>query len=192
MKFLIVFAIILIGVPTFAQDDFQLKYNDEDRVEYQGVIKHPGKTKNELFKLAELWCENTDRRQKVEFKDEEMGKLIAKSEFATIGKSNYFSNKEYHYVFTCDVVLEFKDGKTRYTLEKFKKKTSPDEPGSTIEYFIENYTPKIKSDKKRAQYAKMLDEIELAIQDQVWDLIDELKKTFGPAGEEEDEDEDDW
>ena len=37
----------------------------------------------------------------------------------------------------------------------------------------------------------MLDQIELAIQDQVWDLIDDLKKAFGVQTEEKKED-DNW
>ena len=124
--------------------------------------------------------------QTLDFKDPEVGKLVAKSSFSTVGKKNAYTYKAYHYNFVCDVVLEFKDGKTRYTLENFKKKSSPGEPGSTLEYFIDNYKPKISSQKSRDREAKMLDAIELAIQDQVWDLIDEIKKTFGPKSS------DDW
>lgn len=177
---------IALSTTSFAQDEFKLNYNDDKKVEYQGVVENEGVSQSDLFKKAIAWIENTKRSQTIDFKDEEVGKVIAKSQFSTIGKSNYYSNKEYHYNFECDVVLEFKDGKTRYTLENFKKKSSPGEPGSTLEYFIDNYKPEISSEKNRAKYAKMLDEIELAIQDQVWDLIDDIKKTFGPVKK------DDW
>lgn len=186
MKNLIGLFVICFSLHSVAQDEFKLRYNDDEKVEYQGVVENAGVSKADLFKKAIAWIENTDRSQTIDFKDEEVGKVIAKSQFSTVGKSNYYLNKSYHYNFICDVVLEFKDGKTRYTLQNFKKKSSPGEPGSTLEYFIDNYKPDISSKKNRDKYAKMLDEIELAIQDQVWDLIDDIKKTFGP------EKNDDW
>lgn len=186
MKNLIAVFVVLFGVSAMAQDEFKLNYNDDKKVEYQGVVENEGITKADLYKKAIAWVENSGRSQTISFKDEEVGKVIATSPFSTVGKSNYYSNKSYHYNFTCDVRLEFKDGKTRYTLENFKKKSSPGEPGSTLEYFIDNYKPDISSKKNRDKYAKMLDEIELAVQDQVWDLIDDIKKTFGP------EKKDDW
>jgi hypothetical protein len=186
MKNLLFLAVLFCSWAALAQDEFKLDYNDDQKIQYQGVVENADATQNDLFKKAIAWIENTDRSQTIDFKDEAVGKVIAKSQFKTVGKSNYYSNHEYHYNFVCDVVLEFKDGKTRYTLENFKKKSSPGEPGSTLEYFIDNYKPKISSEKQRAKYAKMLDEIELAIQDQVWDLIEDIKKTFGVAKK------DDW
>jgi hypothetical protein len=186
MKNLIGLLVVFVSLGANAQDEFKLKYNDDKKVEYQGVVENEGVAQADLYKKAIAWIENTDRSQTIEFQDDKVGKVIAKSNFSTVGKSNYYSNKEYHYNFVCDVVLEFKDGKTRYTLENFKKKSSPGEPGSTLEYFIDNYNPKIDSKKNRDKYAKMMDEIELAIQDQVWDLIEDIKKTFGPAKK------DDW
>jgi hypothetical protein len=183
-----IFAIAFIGLSfaASAQDEFQLKMDDDKKVEYQGVIENADAKSADLYKKAISWCEKTDRSQTVDFKDPEIGKIVAKSSFSTIGKKNAYTYKSYHYTFVCDVVLEFKEGKTRYTLENFKKKASPGEPGSSLEYFIENYKPKVSSEKSRAREAKMLDSIELAIQDQVWDLIDDLKKSLGPDAK------DDW
>jgi hypothetical protein len=186
MKKLFTISFIGLSLVAVAQDEFQLEYNDAKKVEYQGVIDNAEVSKADLYKKGISWCENTDRSQTVDFKDPEVGKLVAKSAFSSVGKKNAYTYKAYHYNFVCDVLLEFKQGKTRYTLENFKKKSSPGEPGSSLEYFIENYKPKISSEKAIAREAKMLDAIELAIQDQVWDLIDDLKKNLGPDSK------DDW
>ena len=191
MKKIIGLFIFLGTVSTFAQDEFQLKQNEDKKIEYQGVIENAEFNKSELFTKGLAWCQQTDRDQTISFNDEEVGKLIAEAAFTTIGKKNAYTTKSYHYKFTCDVNLDFKDGKVRYTLNNFKKKASPEEPGSSLEYFIENYKPKISSQKSRDREAKMLDQIELAIQDQVWDLIDDLKKAFGVQTEEKKED-DNW
>ena len=58
------------------------------------------------------------------------------------------------------------------------KKSSPGEPGSKLEYFIDNYAPVISSTKSRDREAKMLDQIEIAIATQVEDLIEELRTVF--------------
>ena len=180
MKHILVTVKLCFALAGFSQDEFQLNYNEEKKVEYQGVIEHDGLTAMDLYKLGIAWCEKTDRSNKITFQDEKIHKIVAKSTFSTVGKKNAYTYKEYHYNFVCDVVLEFKDGKSRYTLENFKKKASPGEPGSTLEYFIDNYKPKISSKKAREREAKMLDQIELEIQDQVWDLIENLKKSLGP------------
>jgi hypothetical protein len=185
MKRIIALFIILGTVSTYAQDEFQLKQNDEKKIEYQGVIENAAILKADLFTKGLAWCQQTDRNQIISFNDAEVGRLIAEAEFSTIGKKNAYTTKSYNYKFTCDVNLDFKDGKVRYTLNNFKKKTSPEEPGSSIEYFIENYKPKVSSRKARAREAKMLDQIELAVQDQIWDLIDALKKALGAATETE-------
>ena len=183
-----IFALLILSSSfvTYSQDEFQLDYNDNKKVEYQGVIENAGLSAMDLYKLGIAWCENTDRSNTIDFQDEKIHKIVAKSSFSTVGKKNAYTYKEYHYNFVCDVVLEFKDGKSRYTLENFKKKSSPGEPGSSLEYLIDNYKPKISSEKSRNREAKMLDQIELAIQDQVWDLIDNLKKTLGPKEDAKD------
>lgn len=186
MKRIFTLLILSSSFVSFSQDEFQLDYNDNKKVEYQGVIENAGLSAMDLYKLGIAWCENTDRSNTIDFQDEKIHKIVAKSSFSTVGKKNAYTYKEYHYNFVCDVVLEFKDGKSRYTLENFKKKSSPGEPGSSLEYFIDNYKPKISSEKSRNREAKMLDQIELAIQDQVWDLIDNLKKTLGPKEDAKD------
>jgi hypothetical protein len=125
-----------------------------------------------------VWLES--KGLKVEFKDETLSQLMTEVTFSTIGKAKSHG-KAYHYNFTSELTLEFKKGKTRYTFDHFKKKSSPGEPGTTLEVFIENYEPTISSKKSRARQAKMLDEIEIDIDSQIGDLIVELKKQFGNA-----------
>jgi len=192
MKKIIGLFILLGALSVQAQDEFQLKQNDNKKIEYQGVIENADLAKAALFVKGLAWCQQTDRNQTISFKDEAIGKIICEAAFTTIGKKNAYTTKEYNYKFTCDVNLEFKDGKTRYTLNNFKKKTSPGEPGSSLEYFIESYKPKVSSQKSRDREAKMLDQIELAIQDQVWDLIEALKKALGTEVVEEEKTDGDW
>lgn len=179
MKRLLLFSLLFSAVAGFAQDEYRLKYNEEtNRVFYQGVIDNPDAKQATLYTKGIAWFEQAGK--KVKFQDEEVSRLVGEATFSTIGKSSAYG-KSYHYNFTCEVTLEFKDGKTRYTFDNFKKKSSPGEPGSTLEYFIDNYKPKISSQKSRDREAKMLDEIEIAIDSQIGDLITELNDTFGPA-----------
>lgn len=170
--------VVLFAFIVKAQDDYRLKYNEEtNRVFYQGIIENADAKQADLYTKGVAWFEEEGKKSK--FQDEEVSRLVGEATFSTVGKSSAYS-KTYHYNFTCEITLEFKDGKTRYTLDNFKKKSSPGEPGSTLEYFIDNYKPKISSKKSRDREAKMLDEIEIAIDSQIGDLIVDLKKTFGP------------
>lgn len=184
MKKLLIFAFVLAGFTATAQDEYRLKYNEEtSRVFYQGVIDNPTAKQAGLYTKGIAWFEQESK--KLTFQDEEVSRLVGEATFTTTGQSSAYS-KTYYYNFTCEITLEFKDGRTRYTFDNFKKKSSPGEPGSTIEYFIDNYKPKISSKKSRDREAKMLDEIEIAIDSQIGDLITQLKDTFGP------ESTDDW
>lgn len=180
--FFLVFA--LMGLLAKAQDLYHLKYNDEtNRVFYQGTIDNEDLDQSTLFTKAIAWFESTGKT--LSFKNENAGLIVGEAMFSTIGKKSAYG-KAYHYNFTCEITLEFKDGKTRYTFDNFKKKSSPGEPGSTLEYFIDNYAPVISSEKSRDREAKMLDDIEIAIDSQIGDLIQQLKSTFGPTAK------DDW
>lgn len=179
MKKLIALALIIAGFTSQAQDLYRLKYNEEtNRVFYQGTIDNGNLAQNILFTKGVAWFEQVNK--KMSFKDEAVSRIVGEAQFSTIGKKSAYG-KAYHYNFTCEITLEFKDGKTRYTFDNFKKKSSPGEPGSTLEYFIDNYKPVIVSDKSSDREAKMLDEIEIAIDSQIADLIQQLKTTFGPA-----------
>lgn len=179
MKYSFIIGFIFSTFNLFSQDEFHLQYNEDSLVHYQGVIENNDLDKAALFNKGLNWFDNTDRKNTIDFKDQEVGKIVGQAEFTTIGKKSAYS-KAYYYTFTCELILEFKDGKTRYTLTNFKKKSSPGEPGSTLEYFINNYKPAISSKKSRDREAKMLDQIEIDIQEQVYDLIDDLKATLGP------------
>ncbi len=172
-------ALFFVGFASNAQDLYKLKYNEEsNRVFYQGTIENNDIVQNLLFTKGVAWFEQANK--KMSFKDEAVSRIVGEAQFSTIGKKSAYG-KAYHYNFTCEITLEFKDGKTRYTFDNFKKKSSPGEPGSTLEYFIDNYAPVISSEKSRDREAKMLDEIEIAIDSQIGDLIQQLKTTFGPA-----------
>lgn len=173
----------MIAFSSVAQDEFRLNYNKETkRVFYQGVMKNDSLTKKELFTKGVSYFER--KGKKLSFKDESVGVLVGEATFSTIGKKSAYG-KAYHYNFTCEIRVEFKDGKTRWTFDHFKKKSSPGEPGSTLEYFIDNYGPVISSERSRNREAKMLDQIEMAIAEQLEDLIEEMRTIFEPTKTEE-------
>lgn len=177
MKLIFGIAFILVAFMGKSQDLYRLKYNAEtNRVFYQGVIENTLLKQAELYTKGLGWCQQAGKVTKST--DPANSNIIAEATFSTIGRKTSAS-KAYHYVFTAEIKLEFKDGKTRYSFDNFKKKTSPGSPGSTLEYFIENYQPTILSDKTRDSQAKMLDDIEIAIESQVMELITQLKDTFG-------------
>jgi len=181
MKYLFYLLVSMLTITTWAQNEYELKRNDEtNRIFYQGVIENNKKSKEELYKMGIAWFES--KGLSLEFQDETLSQLMAEVNFSTIGKASVYG-KAYHYNFSSELTLEFKDGKTRYTFDHFKKKSSPGEPGTTLETFIENYEPVISSKKSRARQAKMLDGIEIDIDSQIGDLMVDLNREFGPKSE---------
>ena len=181
MKKLFFLTCIGIGFVAEAQDLYQLKHNEEtNRVFYQGTIDNAKLNQSDLYTKGMAWFEEAGKS--ITFSDEAVSRIVGEAMFSTIGKKSAYG-KAYHYNFICEITLEFKDGKTRYTFDNFKKKSSPGEPGSTLEYFIDNYAPVISSEKSRDHQAKMLDDIEIAVDSQIGDLIQQLKKTFGPTAD---------
>jgi hypothetical protein len=179
MKKVLLIVISIISLSAFAQDEFRLEFNEEtSRVFYQGVMTNDSLTKTELFTKGISYFER--KGKKLSFKDESVGVLVGEAAFSTVGKKSAYG-KSYYYNFTCEIRVEFKDGKTRWTFDNFKKKSSPGEPGSTLEYFIDNYAPTISSEKSRNREAKMLDQIEMAIAEQLEDMIEEMRTVFEPA-----------
>lgn len=177
MKYLLFALLAGLTCTVSAQNEFELRRNKEtNRVFYQAAIDNPDLSKAALFIKGVSWFERKDK--KMTFNDEKVGRIVGEANFSTVGKKSAYG-KSYYYNFTAEITLEFKDGKTRYTFDNFMKKSSPGEPGSTLEYFIENYKPNISSQKARDREAKMLDQIEIAIDTQVLDIIDELKESFG-------------
>lgn len=181
MRKILALIVLITSSLSWGQNEYELNRNEETkRVFYQGVIENAGLNKAALYKLGIAYFES--KGMKLTFEDENLGRIVTEATFSTIGKSNAYS-KAYHYNFSCELTLEFKDGKTRYTFDNFMKKSSPGEPGSTLEAFIENYEPKISSQKSRDRQAKMLDEIEIDIDSQIGDMIVDLKKEFGTESE---------
>lgn len=182
MKKLVFLSLLFAGFAAKAQDLYKLKYNEEtNRVFYQGTIDNDSAKQSDLYTKGMAWFQQEGKS--ITFNDEAVSRLVGEAKFSTIGKKSAYG-KAYHYNFTCEITLEYKDGKTRYTFDNFKKKSSPGEPGSTLEYFIDNYAPVISSEKSRDREAKMLDEIEIAIDSQIGDLVQQLKSTFGPVAKD--------
>jgi len=179
MKYLYLILLCVFAQASFGQNEFKLPYNaSTNRVFYQGTMINDSLTKSQLYKKGLTYFEQKNKN--LSLKDETTGVIISEAKFSTVGKKSAYG-KAYYYTFTCEVKVEFKDGKIRWTFDHFKKKTSPGEPGSTLEYFIDNYAPVISSEKSRAKEAKMLDQIEIAIATQVEDLIEEMRTIFEPS-----------
>lgn len=179
MKKILFILLTCFSLISFSQDEFKLPHDSEsNRVFYQGTIDNDSLDKTELYNKGIAYFEA--KNKKLSFKDENVGVIVGEAKFATVGKKSAYG-KAYYYNFTCEIRIEFKEGKIRWTFDHFKKKSSPGEPGSTLEYFIENYAPVISSKKSRDRESKMLDQIEIAIATQVEDLIEELRVVFEPS-----------
>ena len=183
MKRILSILTIFACFSSFAQNEFELKTNDEGKVFYQDVIKADSSSLDELMDKA-LSLFKTGK-EKVTSEDRKLGIIKAETELTTKGQRPDKS-KEYFYTFSYEITLEFKDGKVRYTFANFKKKSSPGEPGSTLEAFIDSYNPVISSESTRAKAAQRLDKMEIAIQDHIDNTIVRLKDTFDPS------DDSDW
>ncbi len=183
MKTLFSILFLFVAFTSNGQDEYRLKYNEEtNHVFYQGIIQNTDLDSVRARQIGKEWLEGT--KQKIVLSKEEENKLFGIVSFNTTGKSSVYG-KTYYYIFTAEICIEFKNGKTRYTLNNFKKKSSPGEPGSTLEYFIENFKPKISSKKSRDREAQLLDEIEIELDSQIGDLVVELKDTFGSSKKED-------
>lgn len=179
MKKIIFILFCIITQITFGQDEFKLPHDSKTkRVFYQGTMLNDSLSKIELFNKGVAYFEQKNKN--ISFKDSGAGVIVGEAKFSTIGKKSAYG-KAYYYNFTCEIKIEFKDGRIRWSFDHFKKKSSPGEPGSTLEYFIENYAPVISSEKSRNREAKMLDQIEIAIATQVEDLIEEIRTVFEPS-----------
>ena len=179
MTKILTFSLFFITIFTYAQDEFKLSYNDKiNRVFYQGVMENDSLTKLELFNKGVAYFNR--KNKKMSTHDHHVGLIVGEASFSTIGKKSAYG-KSYNYNFTCEIRVEFKKGKIRWTFDHFIKKSSPGEPGSTLEYFIDNYAPVISNKRSRDREAKMLDQIEIAIATQVEDLIEEMRTIFEPS-----------
>jgi hypothetical protein len=183
MKTLI--ALFIVGISSFSfGQSFELNKDlGDEKVAYQGVVELDSLDKEDLMKLAKSWSAKDGIDQELVSSDEEIGMYEFSELYKVIGKKSEMG-KEYDYRFTSKLKLEFKDNKVRYTFYEFKKRTSPGEPGSSLEYYIENYNQGGVSIKSKTRDAIRLDEIELELHEQVNNVIFELKNHFASKKEE--------
>lgn len=116
---------------------------------------------------------------------EEMDFKITEIETKTNGrKFEYIFNVEgqkselgdkYYYRFSSEIYAELTDKGVYITCKDFKKKSSPGEPGMTMEMYIDNYEPKISSEKSRMKADARLDEIEKQIDEQILKLLNAIE-----------------
>lgn len=177
-KILSISLLLLSPLLLNAQDEFQLKTNDEGKVYYQGVIESDSTSIEKLMDAGIRMFKTNDKEILIE--DREIGLLKGVTKVSTTGKRPD-KNKSFFYTFSFEITLEFKDNKVRYTLDSFKKKSAPGEPGSTLEAFIDSYNPTISSESTRAKSAQKLDKMEIVIQDHVDEIIVMLRDTFDPS-----------
>lgn len=174
---------VLVASFSFAQS-FELNRDlGDDKVAYQGVIELDSLSNEDIISLGKSWAEKEGLEQELVSSDEENKKFEYSELFAVVGKKSEMG-KAYDYRFTSQLKLEFKENKVRYTFYDFKKKTSPGEPGSTLEYYIENYNQSGVSIKSKTKDALRLDEIELELHEQINNVIYELNNHFVPRKEE--------
>lgn len=179
---LAIFCIPFIGL---SQGYFELNHDlDNNMVVYQDVVSASDSTLTSSdisLKIMEVFKANSDVTDS-KF-DEVSGKITADYLMRAEGKKSTLGS-DYHYRFSCIVEVEAKDGRLRYTFKDFMKKSSPGEPGMTLESYIESYQPKIKSEKAVERYALRLDEVELAIHEQVGELIHQIRKQIASENDD--------
>lgn len=168
----------------FGQNFEMNKDLNDGTISYQGVITADSLTSSELIEMSSEWLKAAKFKQTLDSEDLENNEKIFDIIYSVVGQKSELGNA-YNYRFSTKLKLEFKEGKVRYTFYEFKKKSSPGEPGMTMEAYIENYKPKISSTRSREKAAVRLDEIELDLHDQVNSVIHDLKETFKKEEKEE-------
>lgn len=144
---------------------------------YQGIVESGAKSADDLMKKAGSWLEKAEFKQELDTEDAEAHENIYDLIFSVIGQKSELGDA-YNYRFAAKLKLEFKDGKVRYTFYDFVKKSSPGEPGMSMEAHVANYEPKISSKRSREKADKRLDEIEISIHEGVIQIIENLEQTF--------------
>jgi hypothetical protein len=148
-----------------------------EQVSYQNVIVTDSITQTQLTEMAMKWEKQDKYMLKFVSEDPVTKDRVYEIIYNIKGKKSEFG-KEYDYRFSVVLKLEFKDKKVRYTFSNFIKKSSPGEPGMSMENYIAAYKPKISSTTTRDKASLRLDEIETALQDKVNETIEDLKKNF--------------
>lgn len=95
--------------------------------------------------------------------------------FNAQGKQSEYG-KDFDYRFTAIVNLHNVGNGFEIIISDFVKKSSPGEPGMSLEAYIENYKPKISSTQTRFKSEMRLDEIEMTIDERVHDLLNWFRK----------------
>lgn len=183
MKTLFIIASTLFATMSFSQTFELNKDLGDDKIGYQGIIEFDSLSMEQFIALSKTWTVKMGADQALISSDETLGTFEFSELYKVIGQKSELG-KAYDYRFTSLLKLEFKENKVRYTLTEFKKKTSPGEPGSTLEYYIANYNVDGVSIKSKTKDAIRLDEIEIELHEQINNVIFELKKHFNTKKEE--------
>jgi hypothetical protein len=171
------FIFVSCSIFSFGQNFEMNRDLGSDKVSYQSVIATDSLTQTQLTEMAIKWEKQDKYMLKFVSEDAVTKDRVYEIIYNVKGKKSELG-KEYDYRFSTVLKLEFKDQKVRYTFNNFIKKTSPGEPGMSMENYIAAYKPKISSTTTRDKSAMRLDEIETTLQDKVNETIEDLKKTF--------------
>lgn len=175
----------LFSFLSFSQDfvlNHDLKENP-DKIAYQNVLTADSLNANQLNELILKWEKNGKFDIKLVSEDQVLGEKLYQVVFQVVGKRSELG-KEYDYRFTANLKLQVKDKKLRYTFSDFVKKTSPGEPGMSMENYVASYKPKISSVESRDKASMRLDGIEMDLHDKVNTIIDDLKNQISSTSEE--------
>jgi len=185
MKITITF-LAFVGFALFGfSQGFELNEDLNDgKIAFQGVVEADSVSQAKLIELAKEWLEKGEFKQKFVSEDLDKNEKVYEIIHSVVGKKSELGNA-FNYRFSTLLKIEFKEEKIRYTFYKFLKKSSPGEPGMTMEAYIANYKPKISSTRSRDRAEARLDEIELGLYEKVSTVIQDLKNTFEPVVEEE-------
>ena len=175
--------LFLSFMTSISAQNFEMNHDTETEfISYQGVIETDSLTVEKLLAVSDEWQAKGKFDIQLVSEEQEKGYKEFEVLYKTVGKSSEFG-KAYNYRLTSKLRMEFKDQKMRYTFTEFTKKSSPGEPGLTLEKYQEWYINEANSNKAREKAGYRLDEIELELHEQVSAIIFDMKKSFKTQNE---------
>ncbi len=167
---------VALATGSFAQGEFELRRDlEENSIGYADSIPVDSLSIEEFnsvftyvveemdFKIKEIPTKTEGRKFEYVF--------IVEGQKSELGSS-------YYYRFSTEVFAELTSNGVYITCTDFKKKSSPGEPGMSMEAYIENYQPKISSEKSRMKSDQRLDEIEKQIEEHILALLNAIDARF--------------
>lgn len=171
------FAVLLV-TSAFAQEKngyFEMNSDlDDGTISYRDTISADTLKAEEIYSILIDYLESDAVKSK-EISGADDNQIKKELTFQTVGQKSDLG-AAYDYRFSCVLTIDIKDSRLRYTFSEFKKKSSPGEPGMSMEAYIDSYKPKVSSTRSRDRYASRLDEIELSLHEQVSDIIYKMRK----------------